>query len=209
MQWLPGVSSHTITTPRLRMHYLEAGPAAGIPVVMLHGNSPPVVSMSISSPACPRATVLSCRTCAASVTQNACRLTPRGGLRDWADDTYALVQALGITAPVHLVGWSTGGAAIANYACDHPGQVASLTFIDPVSPYGFGGTKADGTPCYPDYAGTGGGTANPDFIQRLANQDRSAESPFSIRNVMNSSYWSANHREPADEDLLVDEASNP
>jgi pimeloyl-ACP methyl ester carboxylesterase len=128
------------------------------------------------------------------------------GLRDWADDTYALVQALGIHMPVHLVGWSTGGAAIAAYAMDRLGQVASLTFIDPVSPYGFGGVKPDGTPCYPDYAGSGGGTANPEFVQRLRQQDRSADSPFGIRNVMNSSYWSANHREPAQrEDMLVDE----
>ncbi len=35
---LPGVSSHTVTTPRLTMHYLESGPADGVPVVMLHGN---------------------------------------------------------------------------------------------------------------------------------------------------------------------------
>jgi pimeloyl-ACP methyl ester carboxylesterase len=89
---------------------------------------------------------------------------------------------------------------------DRPAQVASLTLIDPVSPYGFGGVKADGTPCYPDYAGSGGGTGNPEFVQRLNSQDRSAESPFSIRNVMNSSYWSANHREPQErEDMLVDE----
>ena len=44
------------------------------------------------------------------------------------------------SAPSHLAGWSTGGAAIAAYALDRP--VASLTFIDPVSPYGYGGTHA-------------------------------------------------------------------
>ena len=42
------------------------------------------------------------------------------GLADWADDTFALVRALGIDEPPHLVGWSTGGAAIARYAMDHP-----------------------------------------------------------------------------------------
>src|SRR2546430_16456953 len=101
------------------------------------------------------------------------------GLRDWADDTHSLVQALGITQPVHLVGWSTGGAAIANYAVDRP--VASLTFIDPVSPYGFGGVRLDGTPCFPDDAGSGGGTGSPDFVQRLAGGDRSTDSPVSPR----------------------------
>jgi pimeloyl-ACP methyl ester carboxylesterase len=105
---------------------------------------------------------------------------------------------------VHLAGWSTGGAAIAAYAMDRP--VASLTFIDPVSPYGFGGVRLDGTPCFPDYAGSGGGTGSPEFTQRIAAGDRSADSPFSPRNVINTSYWSPRHREPADrEDVLVDE----
>src|SRR5919204_484870 len=84
--------------------------------------------------------------------------------------------------------------------------VASLTFIDPVAPYGFGGVKADGTPCFPDYAGSGGGTGSPEFAQRIADADRSADSPFSPRSVMRTSYWSQTHQEPADrEDLLVDE----
>jgi pimeloyl-ACP methyl ester carboxylesterase len=102
------------------------------------------------------------------------------------------------------VGWSTGGAAIANYAIDR--RVASLTFVDPVSPYGFGGVRADGTPCFPDYAGSGGGTVSPEFVRRLASGDRSSESPLSPRNVIRSSYWAPTHQEPADrEDLLVDE----
>ena len=95
------------------------------------------------------------------------------GLRDWADDTHALLVALGIDRPVHLAGWSTGGAAIAAYALERP--VASLTLIDPVSPYGFGGTRPDGSPCFPDWAGTGGGTGNPEFVERLAAGDRRAE----------------------------------
>jgi pimeloyl-ACP methyl ester carboxylesterase len=105
---------------------------------------------------------------------------------------------------VHLVGWSTGGAAIAAYALDRP--VASLTFIDPVSPYGYGGTHADGTPCFEDYAGSGGGTGSPDFTQRLADGDRSTDSAASPRNVMNSSYWTPSHREPPErEELLLGE----
>ena len=75
------------------------------------------------------------------------------GLRDWADDTASLLDALGITAPPHLVGWSTGGAAIAAFAMERP--VASLTFIDPVGPYGYGATALDGTPHFPDFAGLG------------------------------------------------------
>src|SRR6476660_6959496 len=126
------------------------------------------------------------------------------GLRDWADDTFSLLETLGVTQPPHLVGWSTGGAAIANYAQDRP--VTSLTFIDPVSPYGFGGVKLDGTPCFPDFAGSGGGTGSPEFTQRLADHDTSTESPFSPRNVIRTSYWAPSHQEsPEREDMLLEE----
>ena len=127
------------------------------------------------------------------------------GLRDWSDDVHALVRALGVDAPLHLAGWSTGGAAVSCYAIDRP--VASLTLIDPVSPYGFGGCHLDGTPCAPDWAGTGGGGGgNPEFTARIVSGDRSAESPFSPRSVLNSAYWTPTHREPPErEDALVDE----
>jgi pimeloyl-ACP methyl ester carboxylesterase len=127
------------------------------------------------------------------------------GLRDWSDDAHSLIRALGIDQPVHLVGWSTGGVAISHYAIDH-GGVASLTYLDPVSPYGFGAVHADGTPCFPDYAGSGGGTAAPDFVAALRAQDRGSDNPFGIRTIMRTSYWRQDHHEPADrEDLLVDE----
>ncbi|MEZ4859757.1 MAG: alpha/beta hydrolase [Caldilineaceae bacterium] len=206
MNYLPGVTSHTLTTPRLRTHYLQAGPVDGIPVVMIHGNLATGRFYEHLLPDAPAGYRFILPDMRGFGDSEPAALDATRGLRDWADDTYALVQALAITAPVHLVGWSTGGAAIAAYAMDRPDAVASLTFIDPVSPYGFGCTKADGSPCYPDYAGSGGGGANPEFVQRLLDQDRSAASPLSIRNVMNSSYWSANHREPAErEDMLVDE----
>jgi pimeloyl-ACP methyl ester carboxylesterase len=124
------------------------------------------------------------------------------GLDDWADDVHALLRALGVDAPPHLVGWSTGAAAIARYAMDRP--VASLTFVAPVSPHGYGGTHADGTPCTPDGAGSGGGTANPEVVRLLAEGDASADSPFSIRSVMRAFYWAPTHQEPR-EDLFVEE----
>ena len=204
MDMMPGVEARSVTTSRLRTHYYQAGPDNGIPVVMIHGNlstgrffehlwagapgryrfiAPDMRSFGRSDPAPIDAT---------------------RGLDDWADDTGALIEALGVGSPPHLVGWSTGGAAIASYAMNHP--VASLTFIDPVSPYGYGATRRDGTPCQPDWAGTGGGTGNPEFTSRLASGDRSADDPVSPRNVMNSSYWSAEYRLPPErEEILVDE----
>jgi pimeloyl-ACP methyl ester carboxylesterase len=108
---------------------------------------------------------------------------------------------------VHLVGWSVGGGVAMQYAIDHPAEVASLTLIAPVSPFGFGGSKgAGGAPCFEDFAGTGGGTANPEFVRRIAAGDRSEESDFSPRKVMNQFYFKPPFRvSPEREDLFVDE----
>jgi pimeloyl-ACP methyl ester carboxylesterase len=189
------------------MHYLDAGPEDGVPVVFIHGMLSSGRFYEHLIPAAPK-------DCYRYILPDMrgfgdtepIPIDATRGMKDWAEDTYTLVKALGITRPVHLVGWSAGGAAIAAYAMNRPEQVASLTFIAPVSPYGFGGVRVDGTPCYPDYAGSGGGFGSDDFLQRLIKRDRSTDSTFSIRKLLNSGYWSPNHREPLErEEILVDE----
>jgi pimeloyl-ACP methyl ester carboxylesterase len=100
-----------------------------------------------------------------------------------------------------------GGGVAMQYAIDHPDNVASLTLLDPVSPFGYGGTKdAQGALCWPDGAGSGGGTANPDYVQRLKSGDRGEESPNSPRNVLNAFYFKPPFRaEPAREGVYLDE----
>ena len=201
------VQSRFAETDRLRMHYLESGPGDGTPVVLIHGNIATGRFFEHLMDAAPDGFRFIAPDMPGFGDTEPRAIDATRGLRDWADDIFSLVQTLEIDEPVHLVGWSTGGAAIANYATDHPDQVASLTFIDPVSPYGFGGTRgAEGTPVFDDFAGSGGGTAGPEFVERLTAKDRSTDSPMSPRNVINSSFWSAEHREPADrEDLLLEE----
>jgi pimeloyl-ACP methyl ester carboxylesterase len=200
----PGVHSKTVKTNRLNVRYYDSGPEDGVPVVMIHGNLSTGRFFEHLMPGAPAGYRLIAPDMRGFGDTERKPIDATRGVRDWADDTFSLVQALGITRPVHLVGWSTGGAAIGNYAVDRP--VASLTFVDPVSPYGFGGVKLDGTPCFPDYAGSGGGTGNPDFTKRIADHDTSSESPFSPRNVINASYWAPTHREPTErEDMLVEE----
>jgi pimeloyl-ACP methyl ester carboxylesterase len=204
MDLLPGIRTNTLATDRLRMRYIESGPDDGVPVVLIHGNLATGRFYETLMAAAPNRYRMIAPDMRGFGDTERVPIDATRGLRDWADDTYSLVRALSISRPVHLVGWSTGGAAIASYAMDRP--VASLTFIDPVSPYGFGGVKTDGTPCFPDYAGSGGGTGNQEFARRIAEGDRSSDSDLSPRNVMNSSYWSPQHREPPDrEEMLVDE----
>jgi pimeloyl-ACP methyl ester carboxylesterase len=110
------------------------------------------------------------------------------GVRDFSEDLHATLEALGIPA-AHLVGWSLGGAVVMQYALDHP--VLSLTLQAPISPYGFGGTRRDGSRLTDDDAGCGAGTANADFVHRLIDGDTSADAQASPRNVFRSSYVSS------------------
>jgi pimeloyl-ACP methyl ester carboxylesterase len=204
MSLLPGVRSETVGTDRLRMHRIESGPADGTPVVLVHGNLSTGRFYEQLMPGAPGGLRLIAPDMRGFGDTEHVPIDATRGLADWADDLDALLRALGVSRPPHLAGWSTGGAAIAAYAFERP--VASLTFIDPVGPYGYGGVRRDGTPCWPDYAGSGGGTGSADFTNRLASGDRSADEPSSPRNVMNSSYWAPSHREPPErEEILLDE----
>src|SRR3954454_12265794 len=196
--------SHRVATERLKLALVESRPEDGIPVVLIHGNlSTGRFYEHLFDDAPSRYRLLAPDMRGFGDTERV-PLDATRGLRDWADDTAGLLDALGITRAPHLVGWSTGGAAIAAYALDRP--VASLTFIDPVGPYGYGATKLDGAPHYADYAGSGGGTGSPEFTARLAAGDRSAEGRTAPRNVMNSSYWQPEHREPPErEEMLLSE----
>jgi len=75
----------------------------------------------------------------------------------------------------------------------------------PVSPFGFGGTRDEtGTPTTPDFAGTGGGAVNPDFVRLLREGDRSADNDGSPRNVMRTTYVANYDSLGEDEELLLD-----
>jgi pimeloyl-ACP methyl ester carboxylesterase len=201
-----GTTSHRAQTSRLDTHYIEGGNQGGAPIVFVQGNlaSGRFFEHLFSALGDYRLIAPDMRGFGES---EAATIDATRGLRDWADDTRALVEHLGIDRKVHLVGWSTGGAAIANYAVDHPGAVASLTFIDPVSPFGFGGTKDRvGTPTSDDFVGSGGGTAAPEFVERLGDGDRSADSDLSPLSVMRGFYWSPGHTVAPDrESMLLEE----
>jgi pimeloyl-ACP methyl ester carboxylesterase len=204
MSLLPGVRSETVATDRLRIHYLESGPSDGTPVVLVHGNLSTGRFFEHLMPGAPGGLRLIAPDMRGFGDSERVPIDATRGLADWADDVDALLRALGISRPPHLAGWSTGGAAVTAYAMKHP--VGSLTLIDPVGPYGYGGVRRDGTPCFPDFAGSGGGTGSPDFTNRLATGDRSADAAASPRNVMNTSYWATSHREPPErEEVLLEE----
>jgi pimeloyl-ACP methyl ester carboxylesterase len=129
----------------------------------------------------------------------------RRGVGDFVDDLHAVLTELGPDR-VHLLGWSLGGGVALRYTMDHPAAVASLVLESPMSPFGFGGTKdAAGTPCWPDFAGSGGGTANPEMVRRISAGDRTAEDTVSPRRVLTTLYGNPPYDLAPDvEDALVD-----
>lgn len=200
----PGVLARAVTTERLRVHTWESGSPGAPPLVLLHGNlSTGAFYLEHLAALGEHFHVLAPDMRGFGRTE-ALPIDATRGLGDWADDLHALLVALEVTAPPHLLGWSTGGAAVTGYAMAHP--VASLTLVAPVSPHGYGGVRPDGTLCAPDGAGSGGGTANPEVVARIAAGDAGTDSPFAIRNVIRAFYVAPGFTlDPALEDLLVDE----
>jgi pimeloyl-ACP methyl ester carboxylesterase len=210
---LGGVSSREVITPRLTTHLLESGPEEGAPVLFVHGNvaSSRFFEETLAAlPAYYRGLAPDLRGFG--------RAEPRPvdaaqGMRDLSDDLYDLMNVLGYKKDrkVHLVGWSLGGGVVMQYAIDHPEEVASLTLSCPIPPYGMGGTKdIAGTPCWPDYAGSGGGLVNLEFVrfleQGLGDDPEDPNNPSSPRNVMNTTYFKPPFRvSPEREETLVSE----
>src|SRR5260370_4419783 len=138
-----GGRSRTAGTDRLEVHFIESGPEAGIPVLLIHGNLSSGRFFEHLLPGAPARYRFIAPDMRGFGDTERVAIDATRGLRDRADDAFSLVRALRIERAVHLVGWSTGGAAIAAFARDRP--VASLTFLDPLPPYGFGAIRADDT----------------------------------------------------------------
>jgi pimeloyl-ACP methyl ester carboxylesterase len=191
---LPGIAATTVATSRLSqsvLHLEVADPGGpGEAVLFVHGNvssslfwQQPMLEIGAAG----RHRVLAVDLRGYGETEPL-PIDATRGVRDWADDLGALVDALGL-ARVHLVGWSMGAGVVLQYLLDAPDRVASVALVAPVSPYGYGGTAGpDGHRVHPDGTGCGGGAANPEFVAALAAGDTGADSPFSPRSVLRSFY---------------------
>jgi pimeloyl-ACP methyl ester carboxylesterase len=190
---LPGLSSAYFHTKRIRTHAILGAALDGEPVFFLHGNASAARFWEETLVALPKGLRGIAPDLRGYGDTDPEPIDATRGLRDFADDLHALVEhqdIAGAAGQVHLVGWSAGAGVAMQYAIDHPGRVASIALVAPMSPFGFGGTKDDdGRPCWPDFAGSGGGTANPEFVRLIKAGDASEESDFSPRNVMNKFYF--------------------
>lgn len=200
---LPGITSKLIDTPRLRIHALFSGPDDAVPVLFIHGNASSATfweETMLALPATYRAIAPDLR--GYGDTEDKLVDATRG-FGDWVDDTFGLLDRLGVER-CHVVGHSMGGALIFSLIAANSARFLSATLVAPGSPYGFGGTKGlDGAPCYDDCAGSGGGVVNPEFARLMGEGDRGSDNPqASPRVVMNSFYWKPPFRPEREEELL-------
>ncbi len=201
---LPGVTPKTITTDRITTRVLFTGADDGIPVLFLHGNASSATfweEIMLALPAGYRAIAPDQR--AYGDSDPAKKIDATRGMGDLADDAIALLDTLSIDK-VHLVGHSLGGSVNWQLLIDAPERFLTVTQVCPGSPYGYNGSKGlDGTPCYDDFAGSGGGIVNAEFAKRMAAGDRSTDNPQSSpRIVMNTFYWKPPFVPAREEDLL-------
>lgn len=196
------IRSRSVRSARLTTRVLMAGREDGVPVIFVHGNLSSATwweDVMAGLPAGFLAIAPDLRGYGGADPDAIVDATR--GMGDFSDDLVALMDALGV-ARAHMVGHSLGGGVLWRVLADHPGRVLSVTQICPSSPFGFGGTRPDGTPCFQDGAGSGGAAVNPDFVARLAAGDRSAEADTSPRNILNSFVWKPPFVPPAMEALL-------
>lgn len=184
---MDGIAAKSITTERITTRVLFSGSDDSVPVLFLHGNISSATwweGTMVSLPEGFRGIAPDLRGFGDADFDK--KVDATRGAGDWADDVVALLDHLGIEK-AHFAGNSLGASVIWYLMVDAPERFLSVTLADPGSPFGFGGTKdEDGTPCYDDFAGSGGGLSNPELIKRIKEGDMSTDSPVSPRSALRS-----------------------
>lgn len=188
---IEGITATTITTARLTTRVLTAGDPAGTPIVFLHGNHSSATWWEETMVQLPSGWLgIAPDLRGFGEADQSARIDATRGMADWGDDLIALMDHLGHER-FHLVGSSLGGNVGWWLVAHHPGRLHTVVQVCPGSPYGFGGTKdAEGTPCYDDYAGGGGGLIPAGFVEAIRSGDDTADTMFSPRAVFRARTWS-------------------
>lgn len=197
------MTSKTISTSRLSIHALFSGAEDGIPVLFIHGNASSSIYWKEMMQTLPSEFSAIAPDLRGYGDTEDILIDATEGLGDWVADIQALLDALDVQK-YHVIGHSLGGAFIFSLIAAHSEQILSATLVNPGSPFGFGGTKDEkGTPCFDDFAGSGGGIVNPEFAKLMGENDRGSDNPqASPRIVMNTFYWKPPFKPTAEEELL-------
>jgi len=78
-----------------------------------------------------------------------------------------------------------GGGIVMQYAIDYPDEIASISLINPLSPYGYSGTKdSNGTLANECSSGTGAASTNPHFVSALKDKITDSANPIAATSVL-------------------------
>lgn len=195
-----------VQTPRLAMNVWTSGPEDGRPVLLVHGNITTGGYWRYVADLLPDDVRVIAPDMRSFGRTEQKPIDATRGLADMADDVHSLLESLGLTGRGDLVaaGWSMGGGVLQQYILDHPGDLEAVVLVAPISPYGFGGTTSADGAMIQDRAGSGGGTAAPDFVRRVQENDRS-DTPGSPRVVLRDFFGARGNAANVDEDFLLDE----
>jgi pimeloyl-ACP methyl ester carboxylesterase len=197
-----------VQTPRLGMNVWTSGPEDGRPVLLIHGNLTTGGFWRYVAELLPDDVRVLAPDMRGFGRTEQKPIDATRGLGDMVDDVQGLLETLGLTGRRDVVaaGWSMGGGILQQYLLEHPGDLGAVVLVAPVSPYGFGGTTTvDGKKASDDGAGSGGGTASPDFVTRLKAGDRS-DTPGSPRVVLRDFFGARGNAANVDEEFLLDES---
>ena len=200
-----GIKSTYHQTKRLKIHALERlGEKGGDVILLIHGNGSSSIFWKALMEWIPKRFHLVAPDLRGYGKTQDKLIDATRGFMDQTEDIIGLVDELDIDQ-FHVVGHSMGGGVVYGLLANYSERIISATLVNPVSPYGFGGTKGDiGEPVMEDFAGTGAGVANPEFAKRIKLQDRTEDDPnASPRSVMNNFYWNPQFR-PENENELLD-----
>ncbi|WP_176451783.1 alpha/beta fold hydrolase [Enemella dayhoffiae] len=197
-----------VDTGRLTMNVWTSGPEDGDPVLLVHGNLSTGGFWKYVAEQLPDDVRVIAPDLRGFGRTDALPIDATVGLGDLGEDVHALLETLGVADQrrVNAAGWSMGGGVLQQLLIAHPADLAAITLVAPLSPYGFGGTKgAEGIPWADDFAGTGGGGANPELVRRLAAKDASLDNPATSPRAVITTFYGPGDNGAVDVDFLVDE----
>jgi pimeloyl-ACP methyl ester carboxylesterase len=202
---IPTIERKEIKTDRLTMSYLEKGDPSKELLVLIHGNtSSSLFYLGTIEDLSKDFHVIAPDLRGYGLSEKL-PIDATQGVRIWSEDIHSFLNALNISKKPHLLGWSMGGGVIIQYAIDYPSKVASLTLINPLSPFGYSGTKDEKGICNNEYySGTGAGTVNTTFVQALKDKVRDTSNPFSAPAVLKSYFAPEYKIDPEWEEIFVD-----
>ena len=185
---LPGIISRQVQSERINTHILTCGPPAGTAVLFIHDNCSSAGFWDETMLALPAGYHAIAPDLRGYGTTDPLPVDATLGLDDMVADIRSLVKSLGLGA-FHIVGHGMGGGIVIKYAIAHADELLSITLVDSMSPYGFGGSKGlDGAPVHEDGAPAGAASVNPDFVTLLAEKEADTEDPMAPINVMRQFY---------------------